>query len=82
MKDFNNEVVKVVKRQDKCMTRSWNSKDPEDFIVIVRLTTRPVLECTVRVAEENSNRTIECPVLARLIDQVVFLIIKYTNRCS
>jgi hypothetical protein len=29
----------------------------------------PVLKCTVRGAEETSNRTIECPVLAQLIDQ-------------
>ncbi len=35
--------------------------------VLVRLTTCPVLECTVRVADETSNRTIECPVLAQMI---------------
>jgi hypothetical protein len=27
----------------------------------------PVLECAVRVADETSNRTIECPVLAQII---------------
>ncbi len=34
-----------------------------------RFTTRPVLERTVRVAEETSNQTIECPVLAQFIDK-------------
>ncbi len=28
----------------------------------------PVLECAVRVADETSNWTIECPVLAQMIN--------------
>ncbi len=40
-------------------------------MIASRLTTRPVLEYNVRVAEETSNRSIECPVLARLIDSAV-----------
>jgi hypothetical protein len=35
--------------------------------ITTRLTTRPVLECTVRLADETSNRTIECPVFAQTI---------------
>ncbi len=42
----------------------------------------PVLECSVRVADETSNRTIECPVLAQMINQNYILIIKLINECG
>ncbi len=42
----------------------------------------PVLECAVRVADETSNRTIECPVLAQMINQNCILIIKFSNQCA
>jgi dimeric dUTPase (all-alpha-NTP-PPase superfamily) len=48
----------------------------------IRLTTCPVLECAVRVADETSNRTIECPVLAQMINQSYILIIKFINQCG
>jgi hypothetical protein len=49
-----------------------------------RLTTRfcPVLECAVRVVDETSNRTIERPVLAQMINQNYILIIKLINQCG
>ena len=46
-----------------------------------RLTTCPVLECAVRVADETLNRTIECPVLDQMINQIYILIIKFINEC-
>jgi hypothetical protein len=36
----------------------------------------------VRVADETSNRTIECPVLAQMINQNYILIIKLINECE
>jgi hypothetical protein len=42
----------------------------------------PVLECAVRAADETSNRTIECPVLAQMINQNYILIIKPINECG
>jgi hypothetical protein len=49
-----------------------------------RLTIRfcPVLECAVWVADETSNRTIERPVLAQMINQNYILIIKLINQCG
>jgi len=47
-----------------------------------RLTTCPVLECAVRVTDETPNRTIECPVLAQMINQNYILIIKLINECG
>jgi hypothetical protein len=41
-----------------------------------------VLECTVQVADETPNRTIEYPVLAQMIDQSCILIIKFSNQCA
>ncbi len=50
---------------------------------VCRLTTFPVSECTVRVADETSNRTIECPVLTQMIHQNYILIIKFLiNQCG
>jgi hypothetical protein len=49
---------------------NFNVKDEIVFVdamTVYRLTTCPVLECAVRVADETSNRTIECPVLAQTI---------------
>jgi hypothetical protein len=34
------------------------------------------------VAEETSNRTIECPVLAQMINRNYILIIKLINQCG
>ncbi len=47
-----------------------------------RLTTCPVLDCAVRATDETSNRTIECPLLAQMINQSYILIIKYINQCG
>jgi hypothetical protein len=51
-------------------------------LIVIRLTTCPVLECAVRVADETSNRTTECPVLAQMINQNYILIIKLINQCG
>jgi hypothetical protein len=49
---------------------------------VTRLATCPVFNWTVGVADETSNWTIECPVLAQVINQSYILIIKIINQCG
>jgi hypothetical protein len=52
------------------------------IVLLIDLSHCPVLECVVRVADETSNRTIECPVSAQMINQSYILIIKFINECE
>jgi hypothetical protein len=42
----------------------------------------PVLRCAVRLADETSNRTIQCPVLAQMINQSCILITKISKHSN
>ncbi len=66
---------------NKMAVEKWNIYQQIMWRLLTKLTTRPVLKCTVWVAEETLNQTMECPVLAQFIDQAMFLITKYTNQC-
>jgi hypothetical protein len=51
----------------------------KSIIIVMRLATS-VLKCAVRMADETSNRTIECPVLDQMINQNYILIIKFIDQ--